>query len=207
MVKLGEPPSVARLTAIAPDLRVVPSGQELVRIYFQGGRHPTAWNTFRHYGPASARYDHHLPPPRLQERGILYAALHATTCLAEVFQARRVIDRRQNDPWLVALIVAAPLTLLDLTGAWPTRASASMAISTGFHARTRRWSQAIYAAYPAIDGLWYASSMHANQPALALYERAAGKLAPAPLYHRALADPLLAGKLEHAAALFGWPIR
>ena len=37
--------------------------------------------------------------------------------------------------------------------------------------RARRWSQAIYAVYADAAGLWYASSMHANAPAVALYER------------------------------------
>ncbi len=67
-------------------------------------------------------------------------------------------------------------------------------------------SQVIYAAYPHIHGLWYASSMHANQPCVALYERAEGRLASEPLYHHSLADPLIAGKLAYAASLFGWPI-
>jgi hypothetical protein len=207
VVKFGEPPPVAVLAAIPPDLHPLPPGQELVRVYFQGGPHPTTWNAFRHFGPVGARFDHHLPPPRVQARGILYAAVQATTCLAEVFQAQRLLDRTLDEPWLVGLVARQPLRLLDLTGAWPTRAGASMAIGTGFHARARRWSQAIYAAYPDIDGLWYSSSMHANRPAVALYERAAPRLEGEPLYHRALADPLLAGKLAYAAALFGWPIR
>jgi hypothetical protein len=49
------------------------------------------WNTFRTFGPLqTARFDHHLPDehgePRLQDRGIYYAAMEIATCLAELFQ-------------------------------------------------------------------------------------------------------------------------
>ena len=207
MVKLGEPPAVAVLAAVPPHIRELPAGQELVRIYFQGGAHPTAWHAFRYYGPASTRFDHHLPPPSLQARGVCYAALDAVTCAAEVFQRRRVINRFRSEPWLVGLLLAAPLRLLDLTDWWPTRAGASMALTSHpDHARTRRWAQAIYVAYPDLDGLWYGSCMHGNRPAVALFERADGRFEPEPLYHRALADPLLAGKWRHAASFLGWPL-
>ena len=43
----------------------------------------------------------------------------------------RVIDRTAHDPWLVAFELLQPLNLLDLTGVWPTRAGASMALNTG----------------------------------------------------------------------------
>lgn len=46
--------------------------------------------------------------------------------------------------------------------------------------------------------------MHAHQPAVALYERAAGRLAPLPLYHRALADPLLTLEVQTMAGLLGY---
>jgi len=53
---------------------------------------------------------------------VLYAALEATTCLAEVFQRRRSIDVGRREPWLVGFETGADLRLLDLTGVWPTRA-------------------------------------------------------------------------------------
>ncbi len=205
MPKFPEPPPVEVLARTQPDERVLPSGFELVRLYFRGGVHPTAWNAFRRFGPvATARFDHHLPLPREQERAILYAAVQAATCLAEAFQNTCVIDRHHAQPWLAGLVCAAPLTLLDLTGAWPTLAGASQVIASGPRPRAQRWSRAIYAAYPHLDGLWYGSSMHANQPAVALYERAGDRLAPVPLYHRALADPLLALEIQTVAALVGY---
>lgn len=130
---------------------------------------------------------------------MLYAAEHPATCFAEVFQDARTIDRRRHDPWLVGFELVRPITLLDLTGPWPTRAGASMAISSGPRPRARRWSQAIYTAYPAIEGLYYASSMNANQPALVLYERAAGALPGRPLFHRALTDATLTAAIIRVA--------
>ncbi len=79
-----------------------------------------------------------------------------------------------------------------------------MAISTGPHARTQRWSRAIYAGYPQVQGLWFCSSMHANQPAVALYERAQHALPPAPLFHRAPSDPTLLNPLRVAASSLGY---
>ncbi len=99
---------------------------------------------------------------------------------------------------------ARDLTLLDLTGAWPTRAGASMALSSGPRSRSRPWSAAIYAAYPRIQGLYYPSSMHANQPAVALYERALEALPATPVFHRPLRDPALLSDLERAARHLGY---
>lgn len=207
MPKFPEPPPVATLLRLGPAIHALPAGAEFCRIYFRAGAHPVEWNTFRRFGPvATARFDHHLPPRHLQDRGILDGALHIDSCLAEVFQERQAINRHAGEPWLVGLRGAAGLRLLDLTGAWPTRAGASLAIATGLRSRAQRWSRAIYEAFPDIDGLWYGSSMNANLPALALYERAGASLEPAPVYHRALSDPLLAATLEAAADRFGWPI-
>ena len=66
-----------------------------------------------------------------------------------------------------------------------------MAINSGPRPRARRWSQAIYAAYPTVDGLYYASSMNANRPAVLFYERASNSLPNRPIFHRALADAAL----------------
>ena len=51
------------------------AGTKLWRIYFRDGRYPTTWDRMSYYGPVrSARFDHHLDPPGVQERGLLYAA-------------------------------------------------------------------------------------------------------------------------------------
>ncbi len=96
------------------------------------------------------------------------------------------------------------LDLLDLTATWPTRAGASMAISTGPRPRAQRWSRAIYRAYPQIHGLYYPASMHGNQPAVSLYERAHGALPTRPVFHRPLRDPALLGLLNRAAKTLGY---
>jgi hypothetical protein len=75
-----------------------------------------------------------------------------------------------------------------------------MAISSGRRDRARRWSQAIYDAYPAAQGLWYPSSMYAGHPCIALYERAEAALPARPVLHLSLADPRLDTPLQHVAA-------
>jgi len=206
VAKFPEPPPAARLAGLAPDQRVLSAGARAWRIYFQGGPHPTAWNAFRHYGPTAARFDHHLTPPHVQTRRVLYLAESALTCFAEVFQDIRTIDRSRHDPWLVCFELLRPVILLDLAGPWPTQAGASIAINSGPRPRARRWSQVIYDAYPAIEGLHYASSMNANQPAMMFYERASTAMPQRPLFHRALADPTLTHAIARAAQRFNYVV-
>jgi hypothetical protein len=203
MSKLPEPPARLSLPAITTTR---PAGSRLWRVYSAGGAHPVVWNELRFFGPTSSRFDHHDPPPHAQTRAILYAAAEPTTCLAEVFQDTRVIDRTSRAPWLVGFELRRDVVLLDLTGDWPTQAGASMAIHSGPRPRAQRWSRAIHATYPMVEGLLYASSMHANQPAVALYERAQTSLAAAPVFHRALADPALLHRLSTAATQLGYRI-
>lgn len=201
MAKLPEPPKPLSIPAETTEL---PSGSIVWRIYSSGGRFPTTWSDFRSYGPTSARFDHHDPPPHAQSRAIFYGAAEPTTCLAECFQAGRIIDRSSGAPWLVGFETVRALHLLDLTGAWPTRAGGSMAINSGQRPRARRWSRAIYETYPDVEGLLYSSSMHANKPAYALYERARSSLPSAPVFHRALSDPALLSRLDGAAEVLGY---
>jgi len=202
--KFPEPPPPEELAKVVPELRVLAPGAEVWRLYRRGGRHPNLWSTFRAYGPTHARFDHHLPPPSVQERKVLYAAEHGPTCLVEVFQDTRVIDRAARSPWLVAFATARELTLLDLTGPWPTRAGTSMALATGPRPRARRWARAIHDAYPSVEGLYYPSSMAANRPALALFERAESALPRAPLFHRPLTDPALLTVLKKVSREYGY---
>lgn len=200
MPKFPEPPVREALAALGATHQTVPRGAELWRIYFRGSPHPVEWHTFRFFGPVEqSRFDHHLPPPRVQERGMLYAATSVLTCVAEVFQRQRTIDPSQGRPWLVGFALAAPVALLDLGGLWPTAAGASMAIASGQRARARRWSQAVYEAFPDVQGLWYPSSMAGNAPAVALYERASPAVPARPLFHRPLADPSLRQALARVA--------
>lgn len=201
MPKFPEPPTSL---ATAADVAVVKSGTVVWRIYETTAAHPVAWDTFRFFGPTAARFDHHDPPPTVQSKGILYGAKGITTCLAEAFQAARFVDRALNAPWLVGFELQRDLPMLDLTGAWPTRAGASMAINTGPRSRAQRWSRLFHGTYPNIEGLLYPSSMHANTPSFALYERARSALPAAPTFHRALLDPTLTSRLSHAASTLGY---
>jgi hypothetical protein len=196
---------VLALARVPPQLRVLPGGTELWRIYFRAGGHPSYWDSFRTFGPLeTARFDHHEPPPRRQARAILYAATAGPICVAEVFQSKRVINRLRNAPHLAAFKLTRPVRLLDLCGLWPTLAGASQAINSGPRSRARGWSRAIYGAYPDLDGLWYRSSMHGGDPAIALYERGRDALPSSPTYHAALADPGLTPVLFRVAQRIGY---
>ena len=200
MAKLPAPPPPERLAAIPADWRAVPAGTALFRVYRRGGPHPATWNGFRFYGPLNGRFDPHDLPRRVQERGVLYAATHPAAALAEFFQTRRTINARHRQPWLVGFALARAVRLLDLTGLWPTRAGASMALASGPRPRARAWARVIHTAYPDAEGIWYGSSMHANTPCAALFERAQDALPPLPGYHRALSDDTLRALLTNVAA-------
>src|SRR5260370_37301895 len=103
-------------------------------------------------------------PAHMQSRGILYVAWHPRTCLAEVFQTKRRIGVTSRSPLLVGFQIVRPISLLDLTGLWPTRDGASTAISSGPRFRAQAWAQRISEAYPALEGVLYGSSVHANSP-------------------------------------------
>jgi hypothetical protein len=206
--KFPGPPFRGQLVArLPPDVKALSPGTIVWRIYFRSGTHPITWNRFRHWGPvATARFDHHSIPARPQARGTVYGALRVYTCFAEVFQDTRTIERSRKRPWLVGFELIRPVSLLDLTGTWSTKAGASMAISSGRRDRARAWSVRIYEDYPTIEGLYYPSSMDSNQPSIALYERAHDALPTRPLFHRALADPALTGAVVRAALLFNYGV-
>lgn len=206
MESLRRPPLEFRTP---PDAKVLSPGDLLWRIYYRGGRYPSHWNQFRHFGPTSGRFDHHLPPPKNQGRGILYAAggpNGVMTAIAEIFQNTKVVDRLRDDPWLAGFRLGRDARLLDTTGLWPVRAGGNMALNSGVRVMSRAWSRRIYRSYPDIEGMWYPSSL-TNQPALALYERAAASLPGAPHFNRALADPLILAGLSQLAGKLDYSLR
>lgn len=206
MPKLPNPPTRLELGGLEPEIVALSESTLLFRIYFRGGAHSGRWNEFRPFGPlASARFDHHPDPPGIHPGyGILYAATGIKTAVAEVFQEGRNVDRRGREPWLAGFTLVRGLELLDLTGDWPTRAGASMNINSGPRPRCRRWSRRIHEAYAQVEGLLYSSSMHANRPAVALYERAAHALSASPQIHMPLAHPGLVQGLEKIAGELGY---
>lgn len=207
MAKLPAP-NHAHLVRLRPEIRVYTQGTTLARMYFAGGRHPVAWNDFRHWGPVpSARFDHHLlnavGKPELQDRGVMYLGERGITCLAEVFQLNRVIDRVWNTPYMVVFTLKADLQLLDLTGGFATRMGASYAIHSGPRDRCRMWSRALYDAYPDIGGLLYRSSMQGGE-AVALFERGIDVLPPRPDFNRPLSDHSLTDAIDQCVADLGY---
>lgn len=213
MAKFPSSPGVAALSTLAPTVRALPAGSTLARVYYARGAHPLSWDQFRHFGPVNSRWDHHaaLPDgsPQTQARGIYYAATDAKTCLAEVFQVTRRIDRVFQAPRLVVFETVSTLNLLDLTGEFATRMGASMAIHSGSRSRARGWARDLYEAHPEMQGILYAASMHAGRAAIALNERALTRnlFPPHPLFHRALADDVMLDPLKAAAADLGYALR
>ena len=213
MAKFPSSPGVAALSALAPAIYLLPAGSTLARVYYARSPHPLSWNQFRFFGPVNSRWDHHVlgsdGNPRAQNRGIYYAATDAKTCLAEVFQGTRRIDRAFQAPWLVIFETSAALKLLDLTGDFATRMGASMAIHSGSRGRARGWARDLYEAFPEMQGFLYAASMHGGRPAVVLNERALmASLFPAhPIFHRALSDDTLFDPLKHAASKLGYALR
>ncbi|MGM0578878.1 MAG: hypothetical protein ACQEXJ_24360 [Myxococcota bacterium] len=55
-----------------------------------------------------------------------------------------------------------------------------------------------------MEGVLHPSSMDANRPMLALWDRAEGAAPRHPVFHRALADPALLTFLREACARFGY---
>jgi hypothetical protein len=213
MAKFPNSPGASALAEITPTLTTLPAGSALARVYYTSSAHPLAWNQFRSFGPLNFRWDHHLPTvagePREQGPTVYYAAADAVTCLAEVFQATRRIDRVYQAPWLVIFNTLRALSLLDLTGDFATRMGASMAIHSGSRGRARGWARDLYEAFADAEGLVCASSMHGGAPAFALNERAlrATLFPPHPEFHRALADDVLLDPLKHAAQALGYALR
>ena len=138
----------------------------------------------------------------------MYGADDPTTCIAEVFQKTRVINRWHREPWLVGFETGNEMRLLDLTGTVPTRAGASMGLMTGPRSVSRAWARAFHDFWSEIDGLYYPSSMHANRPAMVLNERAraAGVIPDHASFHRSLGDPAILSILRNTARALGYAL-
>ncbi len=205
MPKFPWPPALDELRSVRADRHTLRSGALLARIYARGGRHPATWDQFRFTGPlATARFDHHVAGER---RGVLYGATDLTTCVAEVFQVSRVVDRFADDRCFTAFRLTRLVRLLDLTGDWPTRAGASQAIASGPRSRARAWARAIHDAYPALEGVWYPSSMAGGRPAVVLFQRAQDALPPQPEVDTPLSHPGLLPDLARISTTLGYLLR
>ncbi|MEN8130409.1 MAG: RES family NAD+ phosphorylase [Pseudomonadota bacterium] len=209
MAKLPNAPDRERLQDLPPSVLSIEAGTLVHRIYRRGGEHPTLWNAFRYFGPASARFDHQerdaTGRASEQARGILYLARDIPTALAEVFQEKRTVNRALDRLWLVSLRLACNMTLLNLNDTFCIRAGGSMKLVSGPTVYAQNWSRAFYECYEDIHGLYYPSSL-TNRPVIALYERALS-LSPfpaTPVFHRALNDPLLIEPLRNSCKEIGY---
>lgn len=211
MPKLPQTPNVDRLKSLNPAVRELTGNPLWHRIYRRGGEHPTRWDALRYSGPTDARFDHHLLSeegrPHTQDRGIIYLASDIPTCLAEVFQANREVDRRDRHPWLASFRFQSTLALLDLTDTFPVQAGGSMKLLSGARRYAQNWARGFYEAYSTIDGFYFHSSM-TNRPVLALFERALVKqpFPATPKFHRSLADPLLLIPIQEACVDIGYKL-
>lgn len=209
MPKVPQHPDLDRLISTGPEWYAVEPGDELWRVYFRSGEHPSRWNQFRTFGPTDARFDHQLEGQPDPGRAVMYLAANPVTCLAEVFQKTRTIHRTHFKPALVGFAMATPLQLMDLTRAFPTRMGASMGLMTGPRAVGRNWARGLYEAYPDAQGLAYPSSMHANAVAIVLNDRTDPSVAlpRSPGFHKALDDASMLTLLKNAARELGYVVR
>ena len=161
-----------------PIFKKLPAGSNLVRLYNPMRFAQTAV-TFRQYGPV-LRFDHHRSssetPTDDPDRGIYYASLTLSGCIVEIFGDAGEIDTGE---WHVARPEAVrPFKLLKLTGIGAMRAGSVAALAKApDHAVGQAWSRYFYetAAYQNCDGILYANANN-DEPAVALYERAADAL-------------------------------
>lgn len=208
--RLPGPPPIAELRAIGirdDEYRTVRTEELWWRVHRTSGDHVLAWSAFREHGP-HLRFDPHPPPARDHPGvGIWYGASEPTSALAEAFQATRTIDRFRSDPYLTGLRFTRDLRLLDLaadsSGAWPTRAGGTFALSTGPHSITQRWARHITAAFLDLDGLRY-NSRFAGQPCIALFAPAETAMPTRPALSLPLSHPGLALRIAAAAGRLGY---
>jgi hypothetical protein len=208
VARLPRPPEAAELQARAPltnAIHPVDADIALWRIHFTLGKHVLAWNQPRRWGPARGRFDpHHLPPGQDRSRSVVYLGDQIPMVLAEVFQHTRRVDVTAGGPWLTGLRLSRTVSLLDLTGLWPTRAGASQAIASGPRPHAQAWARVIADAWPDLDGVWYRSSMQGRGHCAALWAPATDALPHTPILSLPLAHPARWDPLAHACEQLGY---
>lgn len=209
------PPDFDRIHRCAPrhsERRILPVGTRMVRVHPLGGPHPIAWDELRRWGPTDSRFDHQPEPAHVDSnRGIAYLAVNhrranaLTTAIGEVAQDSGAIVPVQLDHpdsrYVTVFDTIAELNLLDLTSGWVTRAGGNAAISSGNRFQARAWARSIYEHHPAIDGIFFPSSIYPPGRCVALWERGADCLPPTPLTSRSFVD--LAPAIDDAARRLG----
>ncbi|HTY32706.1 RES family NAD+ phosphorylase [Mycobacterium sp.] len=194
-----------RLTKESAD--VVDYTGVLWRIHRTNGDRVRPWNELRTYGPlATMRWDPHPGlQPASHRDSVLYAATDLATGLAEVYQTTRLIDTHAGAPRLTAWEPTRPLQLLDVSGTWLLRNTASAALLAAPRAICRRWARAIYTTWPELDGLQAPSTM-TGRVNVVLWSAAADSIPATPSFSRPLTQPMVWSLAQAAATGIGYGI-
>jgi hypothetical protein len=202
----GPPPGFAR---IDPELVEIDAGARLLRLYAPAVHRATAAG-FRAWGPHN-RFDHHRPghdgrPTVNRARGILYSARTLLCCAGEFFAETGEITL--PGVRFARLTVKERLRLLDLRGTAANGAGTIPAISAVTQrATTQAWARWWYEhpQLPKVDGLIYPAS-GSGADAVALWERARGKVVCRRNQHWPLVHPDLADELQVVSHCLRLPI-
>lgn len=181
----------------------------LWRVHRVRGRHRSAWNALRDYGPLhQSRWDPHPEPVgRHPGVGVSYTGTDFQTAFVEMFQSRRAITLTDEQA-LTAWTPQRPLTLLDLIAdGWALRHGASASLPNAGKSTCRNWARAIYAELGGqIDGISVPSTMTGTSMAV-LFSPAADAFPPAPAFSRILAHPAVETLALAVSEQVDWPIR
>lgn len=188
------------------------SRQLWYRMYPRGGPYPTEWNVFRDYGPlpGGGRFDPHGGKPGPSDQNVLYLADSITTVIAEGCQERLIDPADTRDRYIAEFLLEESVRVLDLRGAWPTRAGASQLLVAANHSRPQRYARVLYREYVRssprlLDGVMWRSSMDGNGRCLALWN-CESALPATPDQDRSLADPTLRRTVTRAAGELGYDL-
>jgi hypothetical protein len=177
VVVIGKPPPPKSPNPLHCTLA---SGSVLLRI-FDPTSHGTQALTFRYFGPIN-RFDHQRIPFQSDcaqdlERGIYYAGLTLSCCLAECFGDSGVIELK--DQKICRVELTRDLVLLDLKGNGAMRAGSVAALAKVVDRKlSQGWSRYFYeqtSLYGQIDGISFRNA-HNDEEAIALHERAQSAL-------------------------------
>lgn len=201
-------PDPAKIASVGA--AVVAVDRDLWRLHAPAGDYPLRWNELRSFGPLpKSRFDPWFPP--LDDRdadpvtsGVGYFAFDIPTCLAEVFRARRIVDRGGGAQLTAFKPILHLLHLLDLRGGWPIAIGASHLINSGPKDRCRAWAYAIRSVHPGYDGLIHTGM--AGRDSIALYAPPGDIFPTLPAFTKPLADPALDPYLAEAAGQIGYGV-
>ncbi|MEJ5943851.1 RES family NAD+ phosphorylase [Pseudokineococcus basanitobsidens] len=210
MTHLPDPPSRSELRQRGFTPVELPAGTPLWRVHMAQGSHALPWDEPRRYGPVD-RFDPHPPTPQVHAGvGVLYTATTLVTCLAEVFQATRVINRTHLRPTATSWLTTRDLTLVDLQGQAALRLGAAESINgTARRSQTQAWARALVDAFPAVDGFWHRSAMDGGHCACLVVGSQADATTALPAhpdFSRPLDEVAMGDAAAQAAGLIGYDV-